>query len=99
MHVSNEGIDTGLGFTGSIAIAGTPGAAHAMARALVAVLRRHTIGPEPLRFLMSLAVMPPLPANVSVAHLEMVSLLWTGMWRAFARCTSRAVRRPPPFRL
>lgn len=44
----------------------------------VAVLRRHTIGPEPLRFLMSLAVMPPLPANVSVAHLEMVSLLWTG---------------------
>lgn len=36
----------------------------------VAVARRRELGPEPLRFLMSLGVMPPLPPNVSAAQLE-----------------------------
>ena len=31
-------------------------------------------GPEPLRFLQPLAVLPPLPPNVSVAQLEVASL-------------------------
>ena len=36
----------------------------------VAVARRRDIGPEPMRFLMSLGVQPPLPPNVSAAQLE-----------------------------
>ena len=37
----------------------------------VAVARRRTLGAEPLRFLYSLAVTPPLPPNASVAALEL----------------------------
>ena len=44
----------------------------------IAVERRRSRGPEPLRYLMSLALSPPLPANTSVAQLEMVALLLSG---------------------